>query len=54
MPKILVGNKTDLEEDRIVDTQTATQFAAEYGIKYFETSAYTGNGVNEMMNDIMK
>ena len=54
MPKILVGNKADCEEDRIVDTETATQLAAEYGLKYFETSAYTGSGVNEMMNDIMK
>ena len=54
MPRILVGNKTDLIEDRVIDKETAQQFADSYGIKYFETSAYTGDGIQEMMDDIMK
>ena len=39
IPKILVGNKSDLIEERKVDEQTAQNFANEYGINYFETSA---------------
>ena len=54
MPKILVGNKSDLTDERVVDAEAAKQFADNYGIKYFETSAYSGEGVNEMMAVIMK
>ena len=53
-PKILVGNKVDLVDDRKVDKEAAEQFAEEYGIHYFETSALEGTGVNNAMKDIMK
>ena len=36
---ILIGNKTDLENQRTVSTEEAIEFAKEYGIKYIETSA---------------
>jgi len=44
----------DLIDDRKIDKETAQQFADEYGIHYFETSALSGIGVKEGMNDIMK
>ncbi|XP_058214905.1 ras-related protein RABD1 isoform X2 [Rhododendron vialii] len=37
--KLLVGNKSDLVENRVVDTQTAKAFADELGIPFLETSA---------------
>ena len=54
MPRILVGNKADLTEERVVDQEMAQQFADEYGIKYFETSAFSGDGIPDMMAEIMK
>ncbi|KAE9445317.1 hypothetical protein C3L33_22785, partial [Rhododendron williamsianum] len=37
--KLLVGNKSDLVENKVVDTQTAKAFADELGIPFLETSA---------------
>ncbi|PPD77990.1 hypothetical protein GOBAR_DD25087 [Gossypium barbadense] len=37
--KLLVGNKCDLVENKVVDTQTAKAFADEIGIPFLETSA---------------
>ncbi|KAJ4966049.1 hypothetical protein NE237_017898 [Protea cynaroides] len=37
--KLLVGNKCDLVEDKVVDTQTAKAFADELEIPFLETSA---------------
>ncbi|KAL0335294.1 UNVERIFIED_CONTAM: Ras-related protein RABD1 [Sesamum radiatum] len=37
--KLLVGNKCDLVESKVVDTQTAKAFADELGIPFLETSA---------------
>ena len=54
MPRILVGNKSDLVEERVVDQEMAQKFADEFGIKYFETSAFTNDGISDMMADIMK
>nr|GLL23919.1 ras-related protein RABD1-like [Ipomoea trifida] len=37
--KLLVGNKCDLAENKVVDTETAKAFADELGIPFLETSA---------------
>ena len=49
-----MGNKSDLVDERAIDKLSAQSFADEHYISYFETSAFTGVGINEMMNDIMK
>ena len=36
---MLLGNKADLESDRVVDFAEAKELAAEYGIECMETSA---------------
>merc|ERR1711964_626978 len=36
--KILLGNKCDMQNDRMVDKQKGVDLAGEYGIKFFETS----------------
>ena len=42
---IIVGNKSDCEQDRKVYSREAFRFANAHGLKYFETSAKTGNNV---------
>jgi GTPase SAR1 family protein len=37
--KVLVGNKIDLESDRVVSKAEAQKIATEHGMEYFETSA---------------
>ena len=44
---ILVGNKCDLEEERVVSTQEGEKLAQELGLTYMETSAKTGENVND-------
>ena len=39
--KVLVGNKADLEDERIVSKTDARRLAEEHGMEYFETSAKT-------------
>jgi len=36
---VLIGNKCDLEQKKVVDSQRGTSLAEEYDIKFFETSA---------------
>jgi small GTP-binding protein len=49
VPLILVGNKSDLEENRVISHEEALGFekSAE-AIAYYETSARTGSGINEL------
>mmetsp|Transcript_11113 Transcript_11113/g.16732 ORF Transcript_11113/g.16732 Transcript_11113/m.16732 type:complete len:202 (+) Transcript_11113:89-694(+) len=37
--KILIGNKCDMDEQRVVSVEEGKQLASEYGIQFFETSA---------------
>ncbi|MHA2259501.1 MAG: Rab family GTPase [Promethearchaeota archaeon] len=51
LPKIiliLVGNKSDLEEDREITTQVGMDLAKELGIYYMETSAKTNENIEEV------
>ena len=41
LPKVIVGNKLDLNEDRKITYQHAEEFAKSIGASYFETSAFT-------------
>ena len=56
--KILVGNKCDMENERKVTVEQGKDFAAQYGMKFFETSAKNSTNVNEafitMTQEIMK
>lgn len=45
--RLLVGNKSDLDAQRQVDTQTAKEFADSLCIPFVETSAKTGVNVDE-------
>lgn len=45
---VLCGNKSDLDNDRVVTPEEGKQLADEYGVQFFETSALTGNNVEKM------
>ena len=45
--KILIGNKCDLEENRVITTKEGTDFANSNGMKFFETSAKNDINVSE-------
>ena len=47
-PIILVGNKKDLENERIISEEEGRKIAEDYNFKFFETSAKTGENVNEI------
>lgn len=50
--KILVGNKCDMIEEKVVATQTGQALADEYSIKFFETSAKSNINVKEAFTSI--
>ena len=52
--KVIVGNKTDLEENRKVNKETAEQFAGKYGVKLWEVSAKNNTNIDEMFLDTIK
>jgi Ras-related protein Rab-1A len=45
---VLCGNKSDLDNDRVVTYEEGKQLADEYGVQFFETSALTGHSVEKM------
>ena len=45
--KILIGNKCDLEEKRVITQKEGESFANSYGMKFFETSAKNDINVSE-------
>ena len=45
---VLCGNKSDLDNDRVVTYEEGKQLADEYGVQFFETSALTGHHVEKM------
>jgi GTPase SAR1 family protein len=45
---VLCGNKSDLDNDRVVTFDEGKQLADEYGVQFFETSALTGQNVEKM------
>ena len=52
--RILVGNKTDLEDQRVISTEEGKKLAEENGLKYYEISAKTMTGLMEMFEDVAK
>jgi len=56
IPFVLIGNKLDLIEDVgvVIDRDEARQFAESEGSIYLETSAKTGEGVDEAFTELTR
>jgi len=52
VPKCIVGNKSDLEDSRIISTEQGQAFADAFSIPFTETSAKEGNGVQDLFLQI--
>ena len=52
VPILLVGNKIDLLESRVVTSDELRVYASQKGMQYFETSAKTDYGVNEVFHKL--
>lgn len=50
----IAGNKSDLERHRVVPRQEAADYAVAVGAQYFETSAKSGRGINEVFASMAK
>eukprot|EP00300_Choanocystis_sp_HF-7_P030543 c39402_g1_i1.p1 GENE.c39402_g1_i1~~c39402_g1_i1.p1 ORF type:complete len:215 (+),score=60.47 c39402_g1_i1:32-646(+) len=52
--RVLVGNKCDMKEKKVVESSRGAALAAEFGIKFFEMSAKTNENVDECFFDIAR
>jgi Ras-related protein Rab-5C len=48
LPIIIVGNKSDLENNRQIPKDKAEEYSRQLGVDHFSASARTGNNVVEV------
>lgn len=51
---IVVGNKNDLKEERVISFNEASKFCQENEIMYIESSAFLGQGIEELFFTLSK
>ena len=45
---MIIGNKLDLVESRVIQTRVGRSLANEFGVRFAEVSAKTGEGMDEV------
>ncbi len=50
---ILIGNKIDLNEKRIINKKDAQKKADDHNIKYYECSCFNGINIDETLNELL-
>ena len=51
---VLVGNKTDLAEDRVISEAEGQEFACSQGMLFVETSAKTAANTSELFESVAR
>ena len=51
MDLILIANKTDLNQNRVVSSEEITKFSSDNNIKYYEISSYNKNEINNIFDN---
>ena len=51
---VLVGNKIDNENKRVIKYEEANEYAEKNNVKYYEVSAKTTKGLNTLFNETIK
>ena len=51
---VLVGNKIDLKDQRKISKEDGQNLATQYGMDFYESSALTGENINEIFEGICK
>jgi GTPase SAR1 family protein len=51
---ILIGNKSDLGDQRVISTEQGEALAKKWGVPFMETSAKTRHNVNESMATLLR
>jgi small GTP-binding protein len=54
IPLVLVANKVDLEDSRVIPTKEGKEYAKQHGFLYVESSALTGENVEEAYATLCK
>mmetsp|Transcript_24437 Transcript_24437/g.43339 ORF Transcript_24437/g.43339 Transcript_24437/m.43339 type:complete len:215 (+) Transcript_24437:45-689(+) len=54
IPTILIGNKSDLINERVIPTDEGQRFAKERGLAYMETSAKTASNVQQAFERLVE
>ena len=49
----MIGNKIDLDDKRKISYKEGKRFACSYGFKYFETSAKTGENIDDVIQHLI-
>jgi GTPase SAR1 family protein len=52
LPIIIVGNKSDLEANRVVTKESAEAYARKIGVDHYLASAKTGHNVNDVFRTL--
>jgi len=50
---VLIGNKCDLSEAKVIDTEQGRAVARDFGIEFYEASAKTDTNVQEAFNGLV-